>query len=295
MLERRVILCMTAWIVFLLWQDGRHAVGQGMLSELKREVKDGDPKKERDDDDDDDHHDYDHHDDYDHHYSIFDPFGEVIGEVLVAAATSPFWVPRDLVQDSGLDDGRFLCYPYQSGFDGYLLNNNSDQFIDTNYPWLLRLQGEYGEDFDSIRRASMRVLYETSSRLGADLSIDYYREWLGIGARDDLWLGDANVVYRFAQSDRLLMRAGIGMNYLTGSGFTDLGFNFTYGGDWFPVRPWIVSADIDVGTLGKADFFHGRVTVGVNVRKVEFYSGYDYLDVGSTQIGTVIGGIRLWY
>ena len=218
-----------------------------------------------------------------------------LGEQIALGVTAPFWGPRALLDDWGLPDGRFLAYPYEYGIGGYLLESRSELFPRARSSWGFRLQGEYGEDFDAIRRAGMRVLIETSSRFGVDAAAGYYREWLGVGLRDELWIGDVNLVYRFAQSDRLLLRSGGGLNYLTDAGSTDLGFNFTYGGDWFPRRPWIISADLDVGTLGKANLFHGRVTIGVGLRGIEFYSGYDYLDVGSTRIGTVIGGIRLWH
>ncbi len=278
----------------------RPCCAQGVLGQLKEEVEYGEKQKKKSTDDesffgsDDDHHYHDHHDD-DHH--LFDIFEPAAGEWLWLAATSPFWYPRLLAGDDGEADRDFLTYPYQADFPGYWMHQHDRRQagIGTYHPWLLRLRGEYGEDFDSIRRVSMGVLYDTDLRVGLDASLDYYREWLPGGLRDDLWLGDVNVVYRFAQSERFALRSGLGANYLTGTGSTDFGFNFTYGGDWLPARPWILSANIDVGTLGKVGFFRGRATVGINVRKVEFFTGYDYLDVGTVQIGTVIGGIRLWY
>ena len=242
---------------------------------------------------DDDH--YYHHDDDDHYNPWSLGIGAVIAPVIWYGLTSPFWVPPQAVQDDGEPHYTFKAYPYQADSPGYMQHELHGQPVRTVYPWTLRLSGEYADEFDAVRRAGVRALFETQSRLGIDASLDYFWEPHVAAGTNDLWLGDANVVFRFAQSDRLSMRAGLGMNYLTGYGSTDFGFNFTYGGDWFPRRPWIVSADLDVGTLGKVGFFRGRATVGVNIRKVEFYTGYEYLDVGTTQIGTVLGGIRLWY
>jgi hypothetical protein len=53
--------------------------------------------------------------------------------------------------------------------------------------------------------------------------------------------------------------------------------------------------EIDWGKLGAATLFHGRVTAGVQFHRFEVYTGYDYFDVGSTQINSLIGGVRLWY
>ena len=41
---------------------------------------------------------------------------------------------------------------------------------------------------------------------------------------------------------------------------TDLGFNFTYRVDIFPAKPWVFSAVLDAGTLGKAGLFRFRTT-----------------------------------
>ena len=301
---RHVVLWWLLIPVVLRSLEAPRAAAQGRLGQLKSEVRNGPssdkkkkkkqpPQPESDDDHHDDHH-GDHHDDEED--ELFHWFVEpVLGPIVSIVATSPFWVPRAVASDQGFADRDFLTYPYQDGFPGYWLHDADRSLMGTYYPWLLRVRGEYGEDFDAIRRVSMGMLYETRGRWGLDASLDYYREWVPGYGRDDMWLGDVNVVYRFAQADNWVMRTGLGANYLTGSGSTEWGFNFTYGGDWLPARPWIFSANIDVGSLGKVGFFHGRATVGVNVRKVEFYSGYDYLDVGSIQIGNVIGGIRFWY
>jgi hypothetical protein len=127
------------------------------------------------------------------------------------------------------------------------------------------------------------VLWDTASRWGIDSQFDYLREDRAGAANDQLWLGDANVVYRFAQSPQLQMRTGLGVNWMSDTEGTDLGFNFTYGGDLFIAKPWIVSAEIDWGWLGNAGLFRGRTTLGVHLHRWEFYTGYEYLDVGRTQ------------
>ena len=75
----------------------------------------------------------------------------------------------------------------------------------------------------------------------------------------------------------------------------DAGINFTYGADWFPAEPFVVSTVIDYGTLGDATLFHGRATVGIVHDHVEFYTGYDYYDLDGVGLGTVIAGMRIWF
>ena len=70
---------------------------------------------------------------------------------------------------------------------------------------------------------------------------------------DQLWLGDVNVVYRCAQIPILQMRTGLGMNWLADEFGSDVGFNFTYSGDFFPADPWLVSAGINWGKPAMPD------------------------------------------
>ena len=139
------------------------------------------------------------------------------------------------------------------------------------------------------------MLWESRHRFGVDTSLDFRRESLSADFVDELWTGDANVVYRFAQCDHLMVRAGVGLNYLADPQGTDIGLNLTYSADWLPFQPWIMSAEFDAGWLGNAPLLHARATVGANIRNVEVFTGYSYYTVGSSNIGGVIAGMQLWY
>jgi hypothetical protein len=139
------------------------------------------------------------------------------------------------------------------------------------------------------------LILETTSRFGIDSSFLYLTERFPDADDDHLSLGDCNLIYRFAQSSRAQMRTGIGANWLNDSTRTDLGFNFTYGGDFFPCKPWVISAVVDWGTLGHAGLFRFRTTAGVIFDRFEGYVGYEYLDIGTTQGNFLIGGARVWF
>jgi hypothetical protein len=222
-----------------------------------------------------------------------EPYDSLWQEMAAWIVTSPFWGPQVLLGDSLRADSQFLSYPYKRDWDGNMI-------IDEGYSpftkrWIMRLRGEYAHDFDRLARAGGHVLVDTSFRLGFDTSFDYRQENLPGGGEDELWTGDFNLLYRFAQSEFIQMRAGLGVNWLEDSVGDDFGFNFTYGGDAMPLRPFILSAEIDWGRLGHAALFHGRGTIGVEYRHVELYTGYDYFDVGGTQISGWIAGVRLWF
>jgi hypothetical protein len=226
--------------------------------------------------------------------------GEFVGGLIApfvwtiaAAAASPFWGPPLLVGDDYRSDASFPAFPYDENAPGFLMTD-AHAPVDL-YPWSLRVRGEYADDFDGLMCVGGHVLWESACRFGVDSAFDYRRESVGNGVHDSLWTGDANAVFRFAQSERLMMRTGLGFNWLADAVGSDFGFNFTYGGDFFPAKPWIMSAEIDWGRLGRAALFHARATAGVSFRAIEVYTGYDYYDVGDAQLGGFVSGARFWY
>ena len=53
------------------------------------------------------------------------------------------------------------------------------------------------------------------------------------------------------------------------------------------------SGALDFGTLGDADLFHGSATIGImQTGHLEWFAGYNHLDVGGVRIRGVVGGMR---
>jgi hypothetical protein len=193
------------------------------------------------------------------------------GAVVVGGAlTAPIWVPITL---SG-DDYSHPAYLHQFPYDDTTSPPET-------FPVAARFDADYVDAFDNLDRINGHLLISTASRFEFDARFQHLAERLAYGGQDQLWNGDCNVTYRFAQSDFGLFRAGLGINWLNDPTQTDLGFNFTYGADIFPAKPWVFSAVLDAGTLGRAGLFRFRTTAGVVYRSVEFYSGYEYTDIGS--------------
>ncbi len=238
------------------------------------------------------------------------------------AVTSPYWLPRALMDD-GNCEAFFPGFPYDDA-QGYLVSESwldgsvaTDRWLsdplgdDSSTPadtaelnsplvmpsrrWGGQFRADYGDTFANLTSVNGQLILESTSRLGVDASFQHLREELDGGRRDSLTLGDCNLVYRFAQHKQAQMRMGLGANWLSDTARTDCGFNFTYGGDFFPRKPWIVSAAIDWGTLGHAGLFRLRTSAGVIVNRFETYVGYEYLDVGTTQSNALIGGVRVWF
>lgn len=213
-----------------------------------------------------------------------------LGEAFGLALVSPIMVPRLIADDDWDTRGYFPRFPYDGGHDGYLME--SPEFPSVPFNWSLFAEIHHGTDFDRLTRTGGRLLFDTVQRIGFDAEANRWQEDL-VDRDDSLWLGDANFVWRFAQSPRFLWRTGIGLTWLSDSFDTDFGFNFTYGGEWFPCEPLIASATIDWGLLRSAGLFHAQATLGAHFYGCEVFVGGDYLDIGSTQIATLLAGLRL--
>ena len=72
---------------------------------------------------------------------------------------------------------------------------------------------------------------------------------------DSATLGDANLFFRFAQSNQFQARAGLGINYLSDRADTTFGGNFTYAVDLYPVKPAFVSPEFALGWPGPQSLF----------------------------------------
>jgi hypothetical protein len=216
-----------------------------------------------------------------------------IGAAGVGAALVVFGLPPFLLGDTYNETFYYAPYPYAGNYCGY-------QFLDraTEFPlktWAMRLTIENGNDFDGVNRLAGQLKFDHESRWGILSTWNYYHENLGGGQTDDSLFGSTNVTFRFAQNQNASVYTGLGLNVLTGRQQTNFGVNFTYGGDWYPMDPLIVSAQIDLGTLGDAWLYHARGSVGAIYHGCEFFVGYDFLRIGSTNVQGPMAGVRFWF
>jgi len=205
----------------------------------------------------------------------------------VAAAAAPFLGPHAIVGDDFSVTRSFARFPYD-GDSGYMS-------LYGGKGWAAQFSSDYATEFNDLDQVGGRLRIDTLSRWGIDTDMKYFQESVPAAARDSLWLGDCNITYRFAQGENMQWRTGLGFNWMDDADKSDFGFNFTYGFDWFPRRPWVVSAEIDWGTLGHSGLFHFRGTVGAMLNRLEAYTGYEYYDFDDVQTNMLIGGVRIWF
>jgi hypothetical protein len=211
----------------------------------------------------------------------------------------------------------FAAFPYEPGCDaymyildqppngstgGFMLNPEAVRALPSQRrgplrgkAWSVRFAGEYAGDRDGVTWTTLSTRLSTSARFGVQASWSLLSEDLGGGNRDTLGLGDVNLTFRLFQHERFQARIGVGLNYLTDEFGSESGINFTGGVDYFPAQPWVLSADVEGGTLGDAEVFHTRCSAGYLWERTEIYCGYDYRRIDDITIRGPLAGLRVWF
>lgn len=192
----------------------------------------------------------------------------------------------------------FLRYPYQGDTGGHMtfLEGEADPKPPGAAGVSFRIAARYAYDWDGLHLPGVDALLETTlpMRLGVETGWTTYIEPLP-GMLDHLTIGDLNLTIRFAQSRRVEFRSGLGARLMIDRGDVAGGFNFTYGFDVYPARPVVVSASIDLGNLGRAFYLEGKGTLGMALRGMEIFAGYDATRIGDVVLHGPVAGIRGWF
>jgi hypothetical protein len=200
----------------------------------------------------------------------------------------PVTVPQAIFGDDQ-SLGGFLKYPFSRAHTGnMMMNPMQGDPVESSH---LRIRLDYADNFLAQQKISTHFIFESRNRLGVDASFDYLRESVAVGQHEQLWIGDVNVVWRFAQMERAQMRIGLGMNWQRAVVGTENGINFTYGGDFYLSKPQVLSADLDWGRLGSAGLFRMRTTYGRQIGRAKVYVGYEYLSIGDFKKNFLITGM----
>lgn len=147
-----------------------------------------------------------------------------------------------------------------------------------------------GSDFDGITSGGMGLNLQSLGGIGLDGSIMTLRESTE-SYRDHLWIGDANLVCEVVSGSDIRGRVGLGVNWLSDSWGAEAGFNLTAGVDFRLTDRAILSAEGDVGNLGDADFFHGRVNLARRFETCEWMLGVDHYNIGGAEVNSFFTGL----
>lgn len=214
----------------------------------------------------------------------------VVEHVVLPApvVSAPVVSPTPVVFSSPMMPWRFADFPYAQGLPGLMCRGPVKE-------WSGSVLFEYGSSFDGLDRRGFGAFIEHSSRVGLDVKWDSYVEDLGNGWTDELHFTDINLLFRVAQAEHYVIRAGLGANILGDAFATDGGFNVTAKLDLFPIDPLVLSAELDLGTIGDAETFHVLGKAGLMFDRFEIFGGYDYRTIGSVPLQGAMMGIQVWF
>jgi len=252
----------------------------GKLDKVAKEIRSGSSSASNDNGYDRDSFDSDYHGEY--------------SESVVDIILFPWRLPYKLIDDGRNRNLGFAAYPYSGDTDGYLRANDktTPSFTDQ---LAFRLRGDASYQMDGLWRGAIGARILLPMRFELDSEWRLYKENNRGETQDSAIIGNAHLAYRFAQNAYLQFRTGVGYQQWIDEEGSEYGLDFTYGFDAFPGRPWIISLDAGLGSLGAAFVARVRATVGVNIASVEFLAGYEYIDVNGIALTGPLLGARSWF
>jgi hypothetical protein len=110
--------------------------------------------------------------------------------------------------------------------------------------------------------------------------------------------GTTHLTVRFAQSTRFDFRTGGGLRAFSLQRPL-YGFDLMYGMDMYARKPLLLHVELHLGNLSRALAAQARVTIGVQIWKLELYAGYDHTVVvgaeSTARVGGPVFGLRAWF
>jgi hypothetical protein len=190
---------------------------------------------------------------------------------------------------------RFARYPYADGVHGWVVSEAVAPLPSASF----RFSMDYAYDWAQVHRPAISLSLDTASGFGLRADYTNYVERLPDGAHDYVGIGTLDAMFRMVDASRVALYLGLGWRYLPDDEALVNGFNSLLAIDVFPVRPLVASAIAEGGNLGAAGFFHGRVTLGALIQRLEIFIGYDAVIIGDGKENPIVfhgplAGIRGW-
>jgi hypothetical protein len=158
-------------------------------------------------------------------------------------------------------------------------------------------EGAYAFNDTARTQVGLRIF---SGALELSASANLFLARYGTGATvfgtavETAWLGDVGGSLASPTADGVHFHYGGGVLYWNNSGQAATGGYGSYGIDFFPTNPVIISTVAKVGGLGGEWYFDLRGTAGVSLGQIEAYVGYSYQRVAGVSLGGPLMGIRMW-
>ncbi|MFT3925677.1 MAG: hypothetical protein QM778_24260 [Myxococcales bacterium] len=195
----------------------------------------------------------------------------------------------------------YAAVPYQQGRG--LLRNACDESTLGEKRSVLMVSGESGFMLQNVVPASFGVRLLLPKRFELSGRVDILKDLAR--AADQAVMATAHLNYRFAQSQYVDFRTGVGPRLFKLDELR-LGADLLYAFDVYGKRPIVFRAELHAGFMHRngsdkpAVFGQARATIGYMFDRVEVYAGYDHLKMADPYgpgmpLGGPIAGLRGWF
>jgi hypothetical protein len=234
---------------------------------------------------------------------------QAAGALIFYALAVPWTVPHLAAEPDGWTSATYERYPYADGARSAVRIGPSDEAIENGAiapprarDVALQLTADESYLVTNLWRTSIAGRLQLPGRMELDSTWSIYFEPIQGGTTDVAAMGTTHAAFRFAQSEAVQLRTGLGLRTWTGPDGTKTGFDASYGFDIYWARPLLTSVTLDFGNLGSAFVFQVRGTIGVTLDRVELFGGYDHVamkNLDDSRLGVGLGGpvvgARFWF
>lgn len=241
---------------------------------------------------------------------------DVCAEFVLRLMLAPWWVPRDVLGSERQIALWYDDYPYARSA-GYVGLRYEPEWDTPTYAepvttgpereqgqrWAAQASLEGGANLEGVGRGGVRA------RLLMPVPIELEAESIGfleqdVDGTDWATLSAGRFNWRFAEATSVQFRSSVGLVHwyedsqgnetepLTPEQRSRLGFDLGYGFDAFVARPFILNAEGHVGAVGGAFTWQARGTLGAMFGPVEWYAGYQEVNIGGVSLGGPVTGVR---
>jgi hypothetical protein len=158
-----------------------------------------------------------------------------------------------------------------------------------------QVRAEGGYVLGGVYRGALGGRLMLPGRLELDANVNGLMDPVENGGVDRATFGNAHVAVRFAQSEQVQFRTGLGYQQFADQYGVEPGIDFLYGFEAQLGAHLILSVSGNLGSAGHALVGQIRGSLGVMLDRFEIYAGYDHISIGDVPLGGPAAGIRAWF
>jgi len=233
------------------------------------------------------------------------------GELALWIVTSPWTIPNMALEPGERGTPGYEDYPYSRGSNGLLRYPEPmrDEEVErasvadvspdrdatsSGKTMAAQVRAEGGYILGGVYRGGVGARLMTPIRLELDGNFFALAEPLVDGTVDRSTFANAHLGLRFAQSEHVQFRTGLGYQQYADQQGVEPGIDFFYGFEAEIGAHLVLAASGNLGSAGQAFVGQARATLGVMVGRFEIFAGYDHASIGGVPLGGPTAGVQAW-